>query len=152
MQNNDIIRRLRYSFDLTDDNMMKVFKLGGADYTRAQISDWLKKEDVEGYVKITDFQLAAFLNGFIVLKRGAKDGEQVLPEKKLTNNIVLRKIKIALNLKDEDMLAILDSAEYPISKHELSAFFRKPDNEKYKECKDQIMRYFLNGLQKKYKV
>jgi uncharacterized protein YehS (DUF1456 family) len=152
MTNNDILRRIRFTFDLTDDLMMDTFSKGGIQTNRAEVSSWLKKEDAEGYVKIKDFQFAALLNGFITIKRGAKDGEIPVPEKKLTNNIILRKIKIALNLKDEDMLKMLESSEYPISKHELSAFFRAPGNEKYKECKDQIMRYFLNGMQNFYKT
>lgn len=151
MTSNDILRRIRFSFDMNDDLMMETFAKGGVSASRIEVSAWLKKEDAEGYVKMRDFQLAAFLNGFIILKRGPKDGELVVPEKKLTNNIILRKIKIALNLKNEDMLKMLESSEYPISKHELSAFFRNPENEKYKECKDQIMRYFLNGMQNTYR-
>ncbi|MDA3818247.1 MAG: DUF1456 family protein [Prolixibacteraceae bacterium] len=72
-------------------------------------------------------------------------------EKRLTNNIVLRKIKIALNLKDEDMLEILGLVDFKISKHELSAFFRKPTQSQFRPCKDQILRYILQGLTKKYK-
>ncbi len=151
MTNNDILRRLRFTFELNDDTMIKTFGLGGLTVSRTEISAWLKKEETEGYLKITDFQFASFLNGFINLKRGQKEGEQPLPEKKLTNNIILRKLKIALNMLDEDILTMLESVEYPISKHELSAFFRKPDNEKYRVCHDQIMRNFLNGLQKAYK-
>jgi uncharacterized protein YehS (DUF1456 family) len=131
--------------------MIQTFELGGLTTTRTEVSAWLKKEDAEGYIKISDFQFAAFLNGFINLKRGKKEGEQPAPEKKLTNNIILRKLKIALDMHDDDMLKMLESVEYPISRHELSAFFRKPDNEKYRICHDQIMRNFLNGMQKKYK-
>jgi uncharacterized protein YehS (DUF1456 family) len=131
--------------------MIQTFELGGLTTTRTEVSAWLKKEDAEGYIKISDFQFAAFLNGFINFKRGKKEGEQPAPEKKLTNNIILRKLKIALDMHDDDMLKMLESVEYPISRHELSAFFRKPDNEKYRICHDQIMRNFLNGMQKKYK-
>lgn len=151
MTNNDILRRLRFTFDLSDDMMIKTFSLGDMTVSRTEISSWLKKEETEGYCKITDFQFATFLNGFIIFKRGKKEGGQPIPEKRLTNNIILRKLKIALNLKDEDILQMLESVEYPISKHELSAFFRKPDNEKYRICHDQIMRNFLNGMQKNYK-
>jgi len=151
MTNNDILRRLRFTFDLSDDTMIKIFSLAEMEVSRSEVSAWLKKEDAEGYIKISDFQFAAFLNGFIILKRGKKNGEIQVPEKKLTNNIILRKLKIALNLKDEDILQMLESVEYPISKHELSAFFRKPDNEKYRICHNQIMRNFLNGMQKNYK-
>lgn len=151
MTSNDILRRIRFTFELSDDTMIQTFELGGLTTTRTEVSAWLKKEDAEGYIKISDFQFAAFLNGFINFKRGKKEGEQPAPEKKLTNNIILRKLKIALDMHDDDMLKMLESVEYPISRHELSAFFRKPDNEKYRICHDQIMRNFLNGMQKKYK-
>ncbi len=118
---------------------------------RATISGNLKKEETDGYIRVSDYDFAKFLNGFIILHRGKQEGKEPIAEKVLNNNIIFRKLKIALNLRDEDILQLLESAEYPISKHELSAFFRKPDSSKYRECKDQILRYFLIGLQKKHK-
>lgn len=151
MTNNDILRRIRYIFDFSDSKMIAIF--GSADHpvTRGQISDWLKKDDDPAYRKCSDTLLAIFLNGLINNKRGKKEGPQPEPEKRLTNNIIFRKLKIALNLKAEDILAILDLADLRISKHELSAFFRKPDNKHYRGCKDQILRKFLKGLQLRYR-
>jgi uncharacterized protein YehS (DUF1456 family) len=150
MDNNDILRRIRYTFDFSDSKMIEIFGLAGYEVTRAQISDWLKKEDDPSQLNLYDDQLATFLNGFIIDKRGKKEGPQPKPEKHLNNNIILRKLKIALNLKDEDMLEILKLADLRISKHELSAFFRNPKQEQYRLCQDQIMRNFLFGMQKKY--
>jgi len=132
--------------------MMNLFALGGNEATRAQISDWLKKDEDPEIKQLYDVELAAFLNGLIIDKRGKKDGEQPKTEKRLNNNIVFRKLKIALNLKDDDILNILDLADMCISKHELSAFFRNPSQEQYRLCKDQILRNFLQGLQTKYHV
>ncbi len=151
MTNNYIIRNLRYTFNFDDDTMMKLFDLGGYPATRAEISDWLKKEDNPDYKAINDKFLATFLNGFITLKRGKKDGPIPVPEKKLNNNLILRKLKIALELKDTDMLDLFDSVDFKISKHELSAFFRKPNHMHYRQCKDQIVRNFLQGLQLKHR-
>ena len=151
MDNNDIIRRLRYAFDLNDSEMIEVFSFGDVKVTRAQISSWLKKDVDPDYVGLPSFQMAAFLNGFIVLKRGAKDGPKPIPERQLTNNNVFRKLRIALNLKDIDILGILELADFSISKHELSALFRKPGQSQYRECKDQLLRNFLRGLQLKYR-
>ena len=61
------------------------------------------------------------------------------------------KLKIALNLKAEDILEIMDLSDLHISKHELSAFFRKKDHKHYRNCKDQIFRKFLKGVQLKYR-
>jgi uncharacterized protein YehS (DUF1456 family) len=131
--------------------MIGVFALGDSKVTRAQISSWLKKDIDQGYVHLTDFQLAIFLNGLIIEKRGTKDGTKPIPENELNNNIILRKLRIALNLKDNDILELLQLAEIKISKHELSAFFRKPGQTQYRECKDQILRKFLRGMQIKYR-
>lgn len=151
MRNNDILRRIRYTFDFTDSKMIALFGLADYQITRAQLSDWLKKEDDPAFKNCGDMQLAAFLNGLINDKRGKKEGMQARPEKRLNNNIIFRKMKIAFNLKDEDILNILALAELPMSKHELSAFFRKPDHKNYRSCKDQVLRNFLQGLQRKYR-
>lgn len=150
MNNNDILRRLRYAFHMNDAMMLNVFADGGAMIEKDQLGIWLKKEEDEGFQPIYDKDLAAFLNGFIVLKRGKKEGEVPNPEKSLNNNTIFRKLKIALNLKDEDILAILALADFKFSKHELSALFRKPEQEQYRVCKDQVLRNFLTGLQLKF--
>ncbi|MHB8882413.1 MAG: DUF1456 family protein [Thermodesulfovibrionales bacterium] len=64
----------------------------------------------------------------------------------MTNNDILKKLRIALELKDTDIIDILKLAEFEISKAELSALFRSEDHRNYKECGDQILRKFLNGL------
>ena len=151
MTNNDILRRIRYIFDFNDSKMITIFGLADYKVTREQISDWLKKDDDPAYKACNDTQLAIFLNGLINYKRGKKDGPQPAPEKKLNNNIIFRKLKIALNLKEEDTLKILELADLPVSKHELSAFFRRQDHKHYRVCKDQILRNFLKGLQLKYR-
>lgn len=151
MTNNDILRRLRYIFDLSDSNMIALFHKAGQETTREQISDWLKKDDDPAYRACRDPEMALFLNGLIIAKRGKKDGPQPEPEQRLNNNIIFRKLKIALNLKDQDILEIMTLARFRMSKHELSAFFRKPDHPHYRQCKDQILRNFLKGLQFKFR-
>ncbi|NOR46119.1 MAG: DUF1456 family protein [Candidatus Delongbacteria bacterium] len=151
MLNNDILRRIRYTFNFEDAIMIKIFGLADLEVTRAQISDWLKKDFDEDYQAINDKTFAIFLNGLINLKRGKREGEQPVPEKQLTNNIILMKLKIALNLKSDDILDILSINDIRISEHELSAFFRKPGHKHFRECKDQILRNFLKGIQYQYR-
>ena len=151
MINNDILRRIRYTFDFNDSKMIELFGLANLKVSREQISDWLKKDDDPAFKTCSDTELAIFLNGLIIDRRGKKDGPQPQPEKRLTNNAIFMKLKIALDLKAEDVLDILNLSDVQISKHELSAFFRKPDHKHYRECKDQILRNFLNGLQIKYR-
>ncbi|MCB1668318.1 MAG: DUF1456 family protein [Pseudomonadales bacterium] len=147
MTNNDCLRKIRYIFDYSDKQMIDIFSQADLAVTRQQISSWLKRDDDPDYHSCSDTTLATFLNGLINLKRGRRDGEQPKPEKHINNNIVFMKLKIALNLKAEDILALLELAGLSISKHELSAFFRKAGHKHYRQCKDQILRNFLYGLQ-----
>jgi uncharacterized protein YehS (DUF1456 family) len=131
--------------------MVAIFGLANYVITREQVRDWLKKEDDPACRNCSDTQLAIFLNGLIYERRGKKDGPLPEPEKRLTNNIIFKKLKIALNLKSEDILHIMDLADLRMSEHELSAFFRRPDHKHYRLCKDQILRNFLKGVQLKYR-
>lgn len=151
MNQNDVLRRIRYILELDDSKMMSIFSLGGSEVTRAQVSDWLKKDDDPAFQPLKDLELATFLNGLIVEKRGQRDGPQAIPEKQLTNNMIFKKLKIALNLQAEETLAILELSDFKISKHELSAFFRKTDHKHFRTCKDQVLRNFLKGLRLKYR-
>jgi len=152
MNNNDILRRLRYTFELNDTKMIDVFALGNQEVTRAEVSNWMKKDDDPDFQELYDKELAVFLNGFIVDKRGKKEGPPMVAEKSLNNNMIFRKLKIALNLQDDDILDILDLAGFSFGKHELSALFRKPDQSQYRPCKDQVLRNFIHGLQLKYRA
>ena len=119
--------------------------------TREQMSNWLKKEDDTAYEACNDMQLAIFLNNLIDDRRGKREGSKPPLEKHLTNNNILRKLKIALDLKDDDVLALLELADFKVSKHELSALFRKKGHKHYRVCKDQILRNFLKGMQIRYR-
>lgn len=151
MNNNDILRRLRYTFDLKELTIVDIFTYADETVAQEHVTAWLKKEDDTGYIEMEDLKMASFLNGFINTKRGKREGTQPEPEKRLTNNAIFMKLRIALNLQAEDILDIMSLAEFNLSKHELSSFFRKPDNRHYCECKDQILRNFLKGLQKKFR-
>ncbi len=150
--NNDVLRRLRYTFNFNDQKVIAIFAAGDLTVTRDQISNWLKKEEDPAYVNCPDTTFAAFLNGFINERRGKKEGEPVKAEKRLTNNLILTKLKIAFNLKAEDIIEILALANFNLNKPELSAFSRKPDHKNYRECKDQVLRNFLQGIDKKFHV
>ena len=151
MTNNDILRRIRYAFDFGDSKMIAIFGLANLEVTREQVCDWLKKEDDPAYQDCTDKQLASFLNGLINDRRGKSERPQPEPEERLTNNAIFRKLRIALDLKADDVLDILGMANVRISKHELSALFRRPGHKHYRNCEDQFLRNFLKGVQLKYR-
>ena len=64
----------------------------------------------------------------------------------LTNNDIFKKLRVALKLRDDDIVKILELVDFRITKSELGAFFRTEDHPKYKNCGDQILRNFLNAL------
>lgn len=137
--------------DLSDSQMISLFEL--ADYTadRSKVSNWLKPDEDPLFKEITDKELAVFLNGLIIDKRGKRDGPTPLPEDPLSNNMIFKKLKIALNLKSEDIIELFAVIDKQITKNELGAFFRNPNHKSYRPCMDQYLRNFLNGLQTKYK-
>jgi uncharacterized protein YehS (DUF1456 family) len=145
------LRRVRYIFDFSDPLMIAIFKLGGYQGSKAELAKWLAREGEPDFVLCGDGCLASFLNGLIIKNRGANDKGTPEPEQFMSNNTVLRKLKIALNLQTDDLLGILELNEFTMSKHELSALFRRPDHKNYRECLDQVLRNFLDGMEKRYR-
>ena len=122
MINNDILRRVRYLFDYSESKTIALFKLADYDVDRATLVSWLKKDEDPLFVEISDKELALFLNGLIIEKRGRREGPQPEPEDPLSNNMILKKLKIALNLTTDDIIALFASVDTKIYKNELSAF------------------------------
>ena len=152
MTNNDILRRIRYTFDFSDSKMIAIWASAGMEVERSEVSDWLKSDDDLDFQKCNDLSFATFLNGLINDQRGKQEGPQPVAEKRLNNNIIIRKLKIALNLQADELLELINQADLRLSKHELSAFFRKPGHKHYRSCHDQVLRNFLNGIQQKYRA
>jgi len=155
MTNNDILRQLRYALNINDSTMIEIFKLADHEIEQSNLTGLLKKEDEEGFVICGDAVLGYFLDGLILHKRGRKEinpGETRKSGTQLTSNAILKKLRIALELKEDDMLAILRPAGVDISKPELTALFRKEGHRNYKECGDQFLRKFLKGLSIRYRT
>lgn len=149
MTNNDLLRRLRYALNLNGVTMAEIFALAGYEIGPAEALKFLKKEEEHGFVACDDQVMTSFLDGLITSRRGRQDDRSGLlppPAEALTNNLILKKLRIALELTDEGMLSVLKRAGVRISKSELSAMFRTVGHRNYKECGDQILRNFIRGL------
>jgi uncharacterized protein YehS (DUF1456 family) len=149
MINNDVLRRVRYALDFNDQTMIEIFALSDVEISRDELLHLLKKDNQEGYIELDNKRMDAFLEGLITYRRGkleAQPGQPPKPVVPLTNNSILKKLRIALNFKEDDMLNTLKLADFEISKGELSAFFRQKGHKNYRECGDQIIRNFLKGL------
>ena len=155
MTNNDIVRQLRYALNMNNSTMIETFSLAGHEIEQSELTGLLKNEDEESFINCSDNVLRYFLDGLIIHKRGKKEikpGETRKPDQRLTNNTLLKKLRIALELKEDDMLGILKLAGADISKSELTALFRKEGHRNYKECGDQFLRKFLKGLSIRYRT
>ncbi len=147
MVNNDVIRSVRYILNVGAQQIMEMIALSGLKLNLDQVSHFLLGEEAPGYVVCDDVIMAHFLDGLIFSKRGKDESRPALPfELPISNNLVLKKLKVAFQLKEEDLHEILEKAEYPMGRAEISAFLRKRDHQNYRECGDQILRYFLKGL------
>ncbi|TCN80178.1 uncharacterized protein YehS (DUF1456 family) [Vibrio crassostreae] len=147
MTNNEILRRIQHALNLKNAQIIKAIEQADVTVAHDQVINWLKDDNDKSCSKMKDKELAVFLNGFINLKRGKKKGEQPKPEVALTNNMIFMKLRIALNMKAEDVLDVLEVVGISLSKYEIGAYFRKPENKNYKVCEDQLLCDFLNGVQ-----
>jgi uncharacterized protein YehS (DUF1456 family) len=147
MTNNYILKNLRRALGLDDAAMIGIFRMTGRDIDPDALAALLKKEDEQGYAPCSPDCLVSFLDGLIIYKRGAREVRTEADEAGVpTNNDILKRLRIALEFKEEDMLSTFRAGGATVSRSELSALFRKKGHKHYKECGDQFLRYFLRGL------
>ena len=150
MTNNDVLRSVRYMLDLNDAKVVSILALAESEVSEAEVHSFLKKEDEAGFRPCPDVVMGYFLNGLIFLRRGkSEDAPAPSIERKMTNNVILKKLRIAFELKTTDITDLLKSADFAVGQSEIGAIFRKPGHKNYRECGDQILRNFLKGLTKK---
>jgi uncharacterized protein YehS (DUF1456 family) len=149
MANNDVLCSIRDALALDDATMIQIFRQAGREVGQSTISALMKNEKQDGYIPCSNPVMGFFLDGLIIHKRGQQDGKPVpadQPVAVLTNNAILKKLRIALDLKEDDLVGILQLAGITVSKHELTALFRKQGHKHYKECSNQFLKDFLKGV------
>ena len=149
MINNDVLRSIRYMLDLSDIRAVEITKLADPEFPieKADVQAFLRKDEDPDYAECSNAVLAHFLDGLIIYCRGRDESLPPRPvEKRVNKNVVLKKLRVAFELKDVDMHEIFNSAGFPISKPELTALFRQPGHNNYRVCGDQLLRNFLKGL------
>lgn len=152
MINNDVLRSIRYILNISDQKMIEIFALAGVTATSEEMKSMLESEDAPNFMYCEDKPMALFLDGVIYLKRGKDNSRPPLPlDLPVTNNLILKKLRVAFELKEDDIHTLLESADCKLGRSELSAFMRKKDHPNYRDCGDQVLRYFLKGLSLKYR-
>ncbi len=147
MTNNDMLRSIRYILNVHETKLVEIAALGGVKITREEFDKYLRRDEDPDYVTMLDRVMSQFLNGLVIFKRGNDDTRPPAPiENRITNNIVCKKLRVAFELKDTDIIRVVARGGFTVSKTEIGAFFRSPDHRNYRDCGDQFLRYFLKGL------
>lgn len=149
---NDVFRRLRFALSLNDQATLEIFALAEYEMSAEYLRNLMKKDTEEGFLPLRDKTMCLFLDGLIIKKRGKQTGPNAKPitplksGERLSNNDILRKIKIAMSYQEQDMLKNLQLAQFNVGKAELSALFRNKNHRNYKKCNNQLLRNFLQGM------
>ncbi|XXN63480.1 DUF1456 family protein [Enterobacter ludwigii] len=147
MMSNDVLRSVRYMLDLSDSKVVEIFALAGSEVPLEDVQAWMKKDDDAAFRKLPDVLMGYFLNGLIFYRRGkSEDAPAPSIERRMNNNIFMKKLRIAFALKTTDIPDVLLKANFKISQAEVGAIFRNPEHKNFRECGDQILRNFLKGL------
>lgn len=149
MDNNGVLARLRYLLDVSDAKVAHMIRSTGLDISEQEVSFMLRDEEAEGYIPCLNSVLGAFLDALILERRGPPaPGSSAPPydNYRLTNNGILKKLRVAFKLSESDMEEAMALGEMKLSKPELRALFRSEDQPNYRPCGDQVLRKFLAGL------
>lgn len=155
MIHNDILRRLRYALEIDNNEAITLFKQVNFDCDLDYLQSIMKKEDDTGFLHCSDQVMSLFLDALIIKYRGKQEGKKPIvldKSQRISNNEILKKLRIALTLRDEGIIEIMGLAEFRVSKGEISALFRKPGHRNFKPCGDQFLRNFILGMTTKYRV
>ena len=152
MTNNEVMISVRYTLEIKNREVVQMIKGGGVELSVLDVVGILKNQEDEGFIECPAETLHAFLDGLILERRGPSDD----PARKfstatINHNMVLRKLRIAFEMRDTDMMATMKSVGFPISKGEISALFRAPAHEHFMKCGDQFLRNFLKGLTNRFR-
>lgn len=149
MDTNDYIRRIRYALQLDDAEALRLIILGGTSATINDVEAWRGKEGDPVFEICPDSAVLAMLDGLVLDRRGPPPAAVASQERRpepLSNNLILKQLRIALSLRTDDVYEAMQAGGGKLGKGEVGAFFRKPDARNYRKCGDQVMRWFLAGL------
>jgi len=151
MQINDILFKLKTALSIDNENMIKAYALADYEMTEERLGHILKRRQDKDYEEATYEELGVFLDGLVLLKRGpsdkvANDDEAVA----LTNNLILKKVRVAMELKEAELVILFALGEATLTKRQIGSLFRKEGGKNFKECSDELLMAFLEGLDEFY--
>jgi uncharacterized protein YehS (DUF1456 family) len=148
MKPGQLLYKIKEALHLDNETMMRIYELEGYPMSEKRLKAILKKPSAKGHESATYEELGIFLDGLIRLRRGEiANPPPEDAEIELDNNLILKKLRIALELKDPDMEVIFELGERPLSRSKLRDLFRSPQHPKYLLCSGAMLNDFLLGLE-----
>jgi len=151
MQINDILFKIKKALSLDEKSMQEAYALANYEMSSERLSNILKRRQDKGYEEATYEELGIFLDGLVILKRGPSDKVQkddAVVE--LSNNLILKKIRVAMELKEAELIILFALAEVTLTKRQIGSLFRKEGSKNFKACSDELLMAFLDGLDEFY--
>jgi len=151
MKINDILYKIKKALSLENSQLIEAYKLADYEMKEERLEAILKRRLDKGYEEATYEELGVFLDGLVLLKRGPSD--KVADENEavaLTNNLILKKIRVAMNLKEPELVILFALAEVELTKRQIGSLFRKEGGKNFKVCSDELLEAFLEGLDEFY--
>lgn len=148
---NEILYRTQKALHLTLEEMLQCYTLEKYNMDKTHLESLLARRQDKHFELCSYEELGVFLDGLVTLKRGPSpknpDNSEVL---ELSNNLILKKLRIALELKEAETEIIFGLADIELSKQQLSSLFRKESHKNFKPCSDALLMSFLEGLDEYY--
>lgn len=150
---NEILYRIQKALNLSIEEILEAYKLEAYNMESSHIEALLKRRHDKDFMLCSYEELGVFLDGLVTLKRGPSPKKSTDDEAvELTNNLILKKLRIALNLKEAETEIIFGLADVELSKQQLASLFRKEGHKNFKACSDELLSAFLDGLDEFYYV
>jgi len=151
MKTNNIINKIIEAVGIDADSVVDICKLVDYDVEVDTVQRWSFPSDDDSFLLCSYEDLGNFLDGFIIFKRGVSTNPKRSDEAiALTTNLILKKIRIALNLKEPEIEIIFAMGEVSLTKQQLSSLFRKESHKNFRECSNDLLISFLDGLSEFY--
>ena len=151
MKINDILFRIKTALSLENKSIHEAYALVEYEMSQERLENILKKRQDTGYEDATYEELGLFLDGLVLLKRGVsstpRDEDEIVA---LSNNLILKKLRVALELKEPELVILFALAEITITKRQIGSLFRKEGGKNFKPCSDELLLAFLEGLDEFY--
>ena len=152
LSTNEVLYRIHKALKLSLDEMIQAYKLENYEMEASHLESLLKRRLDKGFVLCSYEELGIFLDGLVTLKRGPSPKKDDSTIVELTNNLILKKLRIALELKEAETEIIFGLSDIELSKQQLASLFRKESHKNFKKCSDELLMAFLEGLDEFYYV